>query len=248
MSSFTLKIIALTTMIIDHFGSIIEKSYNTNSINIYTLLRSIGRIAFPIYAFLIVEGATKTRNIKKYCIRLFIFAIISEIPFDILFNNIDTIGVKISDLTVLSFKHQNVFFTLFLGVLSIYLYNNCIEKNLDKFTQIYLVGTVIYLGELLKTDYGWMGVAAIFFMYMLKDNRIHQIMILGLMLFVDYAGQFLIFNNMLLCGATVSLIIIYFYNGKKGYGLKWFFYLAYPVHLIILFFIWYFIINQGITN
>ncbi|MFA7532979.1 MAG: TraX family protein, partial [Tissierellaceae bacterium] len=92
MNVFILKLIALTSMIIDHYGAIFHGDV--------ILYRIIGRLAFPIYAFLLVEGYFHTRNVKKYGLRLFIFALISEIPFDYAFYG------------GLSFVHQNIFFTL----------------------------------------------------------------------------------------------------------------------------------------
>ena len=97
MSSLVLKITALITMIIDHYGAIFQ-----GNIIIY---RIIGRLAFPIYCFLLVEGYTHTSNIKKYASRLIAFAIISEIPFDLAF------------FGKIGFEHQNIFFTLFIGCL-----------------------------------------------------------------------------------------------------------------------------------
>lgn len=243
MTSFTLKIIALTTMIIDHFGSIIAVNYNTDTVNMYTVFRSVGRIAFPIYAFLVAEGASKTRNMKKYALRLFVFGLISEFPFDLLFSNIKRVDLKMSDLRLLNFDHQNVFFTLALGVLAIYLYELCKTKKIDVYTQFFLIATVIYLGEFLKTDYGCLGISIIFFIYILRENRLYQILAIAIMLLVNLWSITFLFKSMLLCGASVSLIVIYFYNGRKGRNLKWLFYLAYPLHIIILFFIWYYFVN-----
>src|SRR5690554_6284341 len=93
MTSLILKILALTTMIIDHYGAILQ-----SNILIY---RIIGRLAFPIYCFLLVEGYFNTSNVKNYAKRLFIFALISEIPFDLVFYG------------QIGFEHQNIFFTLF---------------------------------------------------------------------------------------------------------------------------------------
>ncbi|NLC03985.1 MAG: TraX protein, partial [Tissierellia bacterium] len=96
MSILILKIIALISMVIDHYGAIFQ-----SGIDIY---RIIGRLAFPIYAFLLVEGYTHTRDVKKYGRRLLIFALVSELPFDLAFYG------------KLSFTHQNIFFTLFIGL------------------------------------------------------------------------------------------------------------------------------------
>ena len=119
MTSFVLKIIALITMFIDHSGYVFVGSFS--------FCNFIGRIAFPIFAFQISEGYKHTKNLKKYFLRLGIFALISQIPF-----------------SLFSFKYHggnililNVFFTLFLGLLSIYLYdyiNNLLQKQMSNFS------------------------------------------------------------------------------------------------------------------
>ncbi|WP_461817744.1 TraX family protein, partial [Faecalimonas sp.] len=101
INSFQLKIIAIIAMIIDHIGLFFFPEH--------ILFRIIGRISFPIFAFLIVEGFYHTRDIWKYMFRLGVFAVLSEIPFDLL-----TTG-KVFDL-----RHQNVFFTLLIGVILMY--------------------------------------------------------------------------------------------------------------------------------
>ena len=126
LSTFTLKLIAIITMVIDHTGAIFFPDQ--------MWLRAIGRIAFPIFVFLLVEGLFNTSNIKKYLTRLGIFALISEIPFDMAFYKarfgVDfltdlkgaTQDMQILDLFIRRLiKHQNIFFTLFLGLLAIYL-------------------------------------------------------------------------------------------------------------------------------
>ena len=101
ITSYQLKWIAIVTMVIDHMGAIL---YPTEM-----AFRYIGRISFPIFCFLLIEGFFHTRNIFKYMARLGAFALISEIPYDLAFKG-----------KVLEFTHQNVFFTLFLGVLMMY--------------------------------------------------------------------------------------------------------------------------------
>ena len=140
ISGSTLKLIAIFTMLIDHTGAtILEKTlmargmssmysgdaqammqfYADNGLlfGIYTTMRLIGRIAFPIFCFLLVEGFLHTRNVKKYAVRLALFAAISEIPFDLaLFNK------------TLEFSHQNVFFTLLIGLLTLIGFKTLKEK------------------------------------------------------------------------------------------------------------------------
>ena len=134
LSGSTLKIIAVVTMLIDHIGAAILArmmmvnglggidqsdttavmqwySNNTTLFQVYQVMRSIGRIAFPIFCFLLVEGFEHTHDRKKYALRLGLFALISEIPFDLAFSS-----------EVLEFQYQNVFFTLFIGMLTMWVY------------------------------------------------------------------------------------------------------------------------------
>ena len=104
MNVLILKIIVLLSMIIDHYGAIFHSGVD--------MYRIIGRLAFPIYAFLLVEGYSHTSNVKKYASRLFLFALISECPFDLAF------------YSKLEFMHQNIFFTLFIGLVLMCLLDN----------------------------------------------------------------------------------------------------------------------------
>ena len=115
ISGSTLKIIALVSMLIDHIAASLltiqlQLHYTEPLYQAFIVMRYfIGRLAFPIYCFLLVEGFERTKNRRKYAERLFLFALISEVPFDLAFNR-----------CVLSLGHQNVFFTLFAGLLAIW--------------------------------------------------------------------------------------------------------------------------------
>lgn len=109
MTSFALKMIAIVSMFCDHFGDAYVGSFS--------IFNLIGRIAFPIFAFQISEGFIHTRSIKKYFLRLGIFALISQIPFWLFSHKF----LGTNDLSL------NVFFTLFLGLLGIYLYDYIVK-------------------------------------------------------------------------------------------------------------------------
>src|SRR5699024_9839132 len=102
----------------------------------------LGRIAFPLFAFFISEGYIHTKNVKKYFLRLIIFALISQIPF-MLFRTL-----------VGEWKLLNVIVTLILGLLAIFIY----DKGEDKFISLILVGCIVYSGSILRVDYSWYGV------------------------------------------------------------------------------------------
>lgn len=230
-NSFHLKLIAITCMFIDHLAAYVLLDYfNINYSSdfimqlpiapnyIYMIMRSIGRIAFPIYCFLIAQGLYYTKDAKKYLTRLLIFAFVSEIPFDLA-------GSK----QIFAIGSFNVYFTLFFGLLAI----AAIDKyKSDKWyeTIIISLGSLALCGgicELLGTDYGYHGVFAIGFFYFLQRSRIlSSLVVLPAFGFESH-----------LPAVFLTGPIIFFYNGKQGPKLKYFFYTFYPVHLLILYFI-----------
>lgn len=212
MSSTTLKWIAIITMIIDHIGAVFFPQIIE--------FRMIGRLAFPIFAFLIAEGCVHTGDIKKYAMRLGIFALISEIPFDLAFNH-----------QFFYWEHQNVFFTLFLGVVGIYFYQRINVKHPSLGVVAIMVTGLI--AQYLKTDYEIFGVLMIFCVYMGRNLKAKVMwiviinVILGVLL-VQGGG------SMLQSLAALSGVLLLMYNGQKGNGPKYLFYGIYPVHLIII--------------
>ena len=226
LSGCALKWIAILTMAIDHFGASILENFllniwdrsplgdvvqNTpnlwNSILLADrVIRKIGRPAFPIFCFLIVEGFCHTRNVKKYAVRLGIFAVLSELPFDLaLFGE------------ALHWGHQNVFFTLFLGLLLIWYL-----RNYGQTPEARLAGTLAACcaAEVLHVDYGAFGVALIGALYTLREVPTAQ----------AAAGAVLSCWEM---PAPVGSLLTLFYNGERGRQPKWFFYWFYPVHLFL---------------
>lgn len=223
MNSFVLQLIAIITMLIDH-TAVVFVPHNTV---LYIVMRSIGRLAFPIFVFLLVEGFYHTSDVKKYLTRLGIFAFISEIPFDLAFNN-----------AVLETTHQNVFFTLFLGLLLIYIMSiveekykkqvfvsNCIDAILT------LVFCIVAL--VLRCDYHFAGILLIVAFYLFRGSK-------ALLTFALVLVTFTILGDINVL-ATLAMIPIAFYNGEKGKSAKYFFYIFYPAHLLVLFLISYLI-------
>lgn len=124
LSGSALKIIAIVTMLIDHIAATVIirilkfGGYNDGLYQLYRVMRNIGRIAFPIFCFLLVEGFMHTRDREKYALRLGCFAAVSEIPFDLAFNG-----------KVLEVGYQNVFFTLLLGLLTMMAYDAVMNQS-----------------------------------------------------------------------------------------------------------------------
>lgn len=215
MNVLILKIIALTTMIIDHYGAIFQ-----SNIEIY---RIIGRIAFPIYCFLLVEGYLHTKDVKKYAKRLFVFALISEIPFDLAFYN------------KLGFTHQNIFFTLFIGLGAIYFLDDKEKQfNFNKSAIFFVAGV---LAIVFSVDYNIIGIIYILAFYITKDytkfKRISTVTLIMVMIN-------LISGSMIQHFAILALPLIFTYNGElgpKNKPLQMLFYSAYPLHLLIFYLI-----------
>lgn len=255
MSSFIIKIIAIITMFIDHSGDVLVGQ--TSVLNI------IGRIAFPLFAFQLVVGYKNTSNLKKYAIRLLIFALLSQIPFSILIYIIhgSLSGITLSQLpsafinNIISgnFPGLNIFFTLFLGLLSLFIF----DKVSNKFFKYLSLGIVLIIAHFTQVDYGAWGVFLILFIYLFCPNKhiAKNLDSLTLRYFIFVLGffalsifNFISFFAVLSTAWVWSLILFTFlpcifmllFNGKKGPSLKYLFYLFYPVHLIILDMIYFF--------
>ncbi len=218
MSSSTLKIIACIVMLIDHTGALLFPEI--------LLLRIIGRLAFPIFAFLITEGYSHTSDKKKYLFRLIAFAFLSEAIFDMaLFGE------------WLAFGYQNIFFTLSIGLAGIWMYDSFVLNNR---LLAYLAFVVSMLAAIyMKTDYSAMGVLTVFVFHLYKNNKVHLIIgtiIVNSIFPIINIITYKTFNiyTILQLFAVFSLLIIFNYNGSRGYRLKYFFYLFYPGHLLVL--------------
>lgn len=256
ISSAVLKNIAVVTMLIDHIGAVIvtrlliqnglytamvdQASYdawmgqNGGLYGIYMAMRIIGRFAFPIYCFLLAEGFQKTHDVKKYLGRMFLFALISEVPFDLALSGKAWYP-----------EYQNVFFTLFLGLLVI-AGLHLVEQRFSgsetgkKILRMGLDAVIILLGcvlaLILKTDYSFKGILAISVLYLFRNRKKAQVWA-GVIVFLLMDGLEMI--------AALSFILIWFYNGTRGKQNKYFFYFFYPVHLLLL---WLICVVMGIAG
>ncbi|SKB47776.1 TraX protein [Lachnospiraceae bacterium] len=204
MNAFSLKLLACIAMLIDHIGSRLYPKIK--------LLRYIGRLAFPIYAFLLVEGFCHTRDVKKYLARLFAFALVSEVPFDLYFRN------KFFDPL-----HQNVFFTLFLGLMAL----QVMKESNSIYLKIVAVAAFGGIAQAIHSDYRYIGVLMVCAFYWFRKMEFckwNSIIILN----------FRLFKSSIQSAGSLALLPISLYNGKKGPGFKYFFYAFYPGHLLIL--------------
>ena len=204
IDGFTLKWIALITMAIDHIGMVLFPQY--------IVMRLIGRLAFPIYCFLLVEGAVHTSNPKKYLGRLLGFAMISEIPFNLVCSG-----------RIWYSGGQNVFFTLSIGLMAVLF----LQKWGIRLQSIVVMLVLIAAAQYSGVDYGGGGVMIILLFYLLRTHPFERSLGFACMTALWYGGV----QNY----AIASLLPILCYNGKRGKSMKYFFYVFYPVHLLVLY-------------
>lgn len=219
MSSFTLKIIAIITMLCDHIG----RCFFGN----FSFLNCLGRVSFPLFAFQLTNGYVHTKNLKKYYIRLFLFAIISQIPFSLF---ISTFMENVFYL--------NIFFTLLLGLITITIW----DKIKNKVLSIFLCIVIIAIAELIHVDYGAWGVLIILTLYLFREKKwllfLSYLLIVPLHFLPGMIKTNFYLPNVLLCIYTIlPICFIMIYNKKQGKKMKYFFYAFYPVHLLILYFL-----------
>ncbi len=235
LSGSTLKIIACVSMVVDHFFHMHRLRYVDyildnwdfdaveRYLQIYRIGRGIGRLAFPIYCFLLVEGFFHTKNLKKYLLRLFVMAILSEHAFNLLATG-----------NMVDLDFQNVFLTLFIALLTI-----CGMNKVRMRTGIPGVLRAVFMtciaaagcaaAYFLKTDYDYNGVLSIVIIYLLHFNR--PLTCIGGAL--SFAWERI---------APLSFIPIFLYDGRRGLKAKYFFYFFYPAHIYLLYIIVYHIL------
>jgi len=218
ISADTLKWIAMITMFIDHIGAVVLEyipQFELPAVNAtYYIMRYIGRLAFPIYCFLLVEGYHHTSNRMRYLRDLLIFGLISEIPFEICFMSEPGNGF------------HNIFWTLALG-LGVMMALDYAKTKYVNATWMNLLIMVVgaYAAETLGCDYGAIGVLLIFILYQTRNDRAKQSIFGGIAMLYEVTGP-------------VAFILTFFYNGeRKIKKYKYAFYAFYPAHLILLYLI-----------
>lgn len=240
LSGNTLKLLAMIIMIIDHVGAVLLPQYR--------ILRYIGRLSFPIYCFLITEGVVHTHSIYRYGARLLAFAVVSEIPFDLAIHG-----------QLLEFSDQNVFFTLFIGMIVVQL-----TRLLDMSKGLAVLMLGMGLALFLKTDYSAYGIIMIYCFYVFRDKPLWMLISIGITNYIMGIG-----GTGSQKYAVLAMLPIFLYSGRKTFGdnkmkddidicksasvspdksnnrkktagqiaIQYGFYAIYPLHLLILFFI-----------
>lgn len=214
LSGSALKVIAVISMTIDHVALYVLAEYlSMHEVWLYDVLRGIGRLAFPIFAFLVIEGFFHTHNIVRYMATLLIFAFLSEIPWYLL-------GQCGS---------HNVLFTLLLGLIAVYLTDRISKNSWLLFIPSLCMATI---ATWTNTDYSWHGIALIIVFYLFHEKPFPYYLI-GLPFLMEYG----------IIGTCTGILVCLLYNGKRGFvrgsWQKYCFYLYYPLHLML---IWLFLI------
>lgn len=232
LSAAALHILAMAFMLMDHLWATLLPAQEW--------LTCVGRIAFPIFAFMAVEGYFHTYNLKKYLLRMLIFAVISEVPFDLMYGGTWFYPV-----------HQNVIWTLMMGLVGIHLMET-VRKKKSTFVYILVSAIVVILGGLLGTlsmvDYYGIGVLTVFIFYFFRQRK--WWCLLGQMLALYWVNVELLGGLMYpirlfgmefeLCQqglALLALLPIWLYRGRQGYHSKpfqYFCYAFYPIHMLVI--------------
>lgn len=231
LDGFHLKCIAIVAMLINHIGNGFKLYEYSDQLFFFT--EFIGKLTFPIMAYLLVEGFHYTRNVKKYAARLGFFWLVSIYPFHALFY--PDYPFSWTELV------NNIFFTLLMGLILITLYDR--TKN----TAVHIVLVLFFSLVTVMSDWNLIGVLIIFGFYRIQNVKLKKIIppiyatlfLFLLMLIVyfispDSVPLYVLFSGFGILG-TIPLLLNY--NGKRGYSpnwVKWGFYLFYPVHMIVL--------------
>lgn len=219
MSSFALHIWAMLLMLCDHLQLTLLPDL--------PILRCVGRLAFPLFAFMAVEGYLHTRSLKKYLLRLLMLAVISEIPFDLLVSG-----------SVFDPMHQNVIWTIILGLCCIRAFENISADRKMILSAVVIIASLA-AAIIARVDYSSAGVLTLLAFYAFRGNtvrcRLMQLLSLAFINLVLLGGIEFAFPYQAL--AVLSLPIIWLYDGSQGPHngfIKAANYLFYPAHMLIL--------------
>lgn len=257
MSATWLKYFACIFMLIDHATVVFDPMVAVAGPDtlLYFLPRFLGRLAFPVFAYFLAEGCRKTRDLPEHIKRLFLFAMVAQVPFSLAF---DTLG-------------GSVIVTFFLAAAAISFYRSA-RESLPAIIAMIPVLLMAALAALCNSDYGWMGVLTIFSLYLCrtKGRKLLALavwlvalyfvlpvlevyafylphllrgvpiallwadLVAGLHFWFPFWLPYYLINT---ASALLTLIPLYFYSGERGRGSKYFFYLFYPAHILLLYII-----------
>jgi hypothetical protein len=212
MNAFAIKLFAIILMVIDHIGLFFFPQV--------FLFRVIGRLSFPLFAWLIANGAHHTHNIRSYIMRVFAFALLSQIPF-----------LLANRLINPSFSMLNVLFTLGLGLTAIFVMQQTKNKS------VWVFGTAVAagLGHAINVDYGFFGVLSVVAFYLFFQNLPLMLLSQSIIFLSPFFFMMGYKTNFLEPLALFSLLIIVWYNKREGPKVKYLFYIFYPLQYVIIY-------------
>ena len=207
-----LKLIALVSMVIDHVGYVLYPGARW--------LRAAGRLAMPIFAFCVAEGLSHTRDRRGYLLRMGAVGLVSEIPYDLMTRR-----------TILEFTHQNILLSFFLAILALILYEE-IRARVKGWAGM-LLGLVVLaaaarVSRPLKLDYNYTAVGLVYLFYLLRDT--HPALRAG----AAMAWYGWLRRTGVGPWGLLAFPLLLLYNGKRGRGVKRFFYAAFPAHMLLI--------------
>lgn len=225
-----LKLIAMACMLLDHmWATVIPGNF---------WMTCVGRIAFPIFAFQVAEGYAHTKNFKRYLLRMFLFALVSELPFNLMAG-----GWWIEPF------HQNVMFTFCLALLLLRVIDGAMKKHWALGLIAVLAGAAVgyAAGTLTCVDYGGCGILMVLVFWLFRGVPFGWLVQLAAMLYINFEMIGGMYFELSLLGRTVmfpdqgfavlAMIPIWLYNGKQGRtgkGFRYAVYAFYPVHMLTL--------------
>lgn len=220
-----LKLIAILSMTLDHVICVLYPNYPTDWWII--ALHILGRVAAPIFWFMVSEGYHYTRNVKKYLLRLFVFAVIGHFAYNFAF------GIPFIPFKTSYFNQTSVIWPLFLGVLGLVVVNSEELKQWQRTLLVFLLAALAF-----PSDWSSPAFLVILYMGQNRDNFKKQMCMMLLWIAV-YSAVYAIFINPLYgiiqMGVALTIPLLKNYNGQRGSfkGMKYFFYIYYPFHLVI---------------
>jgi hypothetical protein len=227
LTANVIKVIAIVAMTIDHFTWTFFPGYRTDILPLF--LHIIGRLTAPIMCYFIVEGYYHTKNLKKYIIRMFVFAFISHFAYAFMFGK-DFIPFKHS-----VFDQTSVMWTFALGLVAL-----AVSKSENQKLKSWQKQIIIWICLIAAFCADWSTPIAVSILYMgMNRGNLKKQMLWFMLWIITYSIVYAIFLNFVygLIQVTVAFAIpiLYQYNGARGKwkGMKCFFYIYYPLHLTI---------------
>ncbi len=228
LTANALKLIAIIAMTVDHSTWTFLPGYRTDAVVL--LLHIMGRLTAPIMMYFVVEGYYHTRNVKKYILRMFGFALVAHVPYVLM------VGGSVIPFQDSVFDQTSVMWTLALGLLALAAVKSESPK-LRPWHKCVIVG--VCLTAAFCANWSTPAAASILFMGLYRGDFKKQMLWMSLfigMYAVIYAAVIDVVYGILQMAVVLSFPLLHRYNGQRGgwRGMKWFFYAYYPAHMAVL--------------